>query len=86
MWPVVIDRVVWSACLSVTIVSPAKMAEPIDMLFGLWARMGPRKHALDGSLDSPMGRDNFACHFMPQGRVKLMLMFTACCESATHGK
>jgi len=26
-------------CLSVTIVSPAKMAEPIEMLFGLWTRV-----------------------------------------------
>jgi len=23
------------------------MAEPIDMSFGLWARMGPRNHVLD---------------------------------------
>jgi len=26
----------------------AKTAEPIEMLFGLWARMGRRNHALDG--------------------------------------
>jgi len=24
------------------------MAEPIEMPFGLWARMGPRNHVLDG--------------------------------------
>ena len=29
-----------SLCLSVTVVSPAKTAEPIEMPFGLWARMG----------------------------------------------
>jgi len=29
-------------------VSPAKTAEPMEMLFGLWTRLGPRKHALDG--------------------------------------
>ena len=29
-------------------VSPAKTAEPIDMSFGLCARMGPRNHVLDG--------------------------------------
>jgi len=23
------------------------MAEPIEMLFGLWTRVGPRKHVLD---------------------------------------
>ena len=37
--------------LSVTIVSPTKMAEPIEMPFGLWARMGPRNHVLDGVPD-----------------------------------
>ena len=35
-----------SVCLSVTIVSPAKTAEPIEMPFGFWTRMGPRKHVL----------------------------------------
>ena len=37
-----------SVCLSVTIVSPAKTAEPIEMPFGLWTLVGPRKHVLDG--------------------------------------
>ena len=31
-------------------VSCAKTAELIEMPFGLWARMGPRNHVLDGSL------------------------------------
>ena len=35
-------------CRSVTLVSPAKTAESIEMPFGLWARMGPRNHVLDG--------------------------------------
>ena len=26
----------------------AKTAEPIEMPFGFWARMGPRNHVLDG--------------------------------------
>ena len=34
--------------LSVTLVSPAKMAEPIDMSFGLWTWVGPRRHVFDG--------------------------------------
>jgi len=38
----VTDGVVWSFCLSdgqsVTILSPAKMAEPIEMLFGCGVR------------------------------------------------
>jgi len=31
-------------CRSVTLVSPAKTAEPIEMPFGLWTRVRPRKH------------------------------------------
>jgi len=40
--PIVTDRVAWSrsVCQSGTIVSPAKMAEPIEMPFGLWTRVG----------------------------------------------
>ena len=30
-----------------------KMAEPIEMPFGLWAGMVPRKHVLDGDPDPP---------------------------------
>jgi len=44
-------------CLSVTIVSPAKTAELIEMLFGLRTRLGPRKHVLDSG--PPMQRGNF---------------------------
>jgi len=33
-----------SVGLSVTIVSPAKTAEPIELPFGLWTRVGPMKH------------------------------------------
>ena len=29
--------------------SPAKTAEPIEMPFGTWIQVGPRKHVLDGS-------------------------------------
>jgi len=48
--PIVTDGVVWSVRLSVTIVNTAKSAEPIEMPFGRWARVGPRKHVglLDG--------------------------------------
>ena len=35
-------------CRSVTVVSPAKTAEPIEMPFGLKTRVGPRKHVLGG--------------------------------------
>jgi len=37
-----------SVGLSVTIVSPAKTAESVDMLFGMWTRVGTRSHVLDG--------------------------------------
>ena len=45
---VVTDGVVWSVSRSVTIMSPAKIAESIEMLFRLWTLEGPRKHALCG--------------------------------------
>jgi len=48
MQPIVTDRVAWSVCLSVTVVIPAKTAEPIELLFGLRTRVGPRNHVLDG--------------------------------------
>ena len=37
-----------SDCQSVTLVSPAKTAAPIEMPFGLGTRVGPRNHVLDG--------------------------------------
>jgi len=50
-------------CRSVTLVSPAKMAEPVEMPFGLRTLVGPGNHVLDGGPDPPMGRGNF------QGKV-----------------
>jgi len=37
-----------SVCLSITVVYPAKKAELIEMLCGLWTRMGLRNHVLNG--------------------------------------
>ena len=34
--------------ISVTIVSPAKTAQPIVMPSGLWTQVGPSNHVLDG--------------------------------------
>ena len=52
MRPIVTDGVAWSVCssigLSVSVVSPAKTAEPIEMPFGIWTRVGPRYLVLDG--------------------------------------
>ena len=65
MWPIITDRLrrlVWSVCLSVsqsvsqssvTIVSPAKTAEPVEMPFGLWTLVVPRNHLLDGGAGTP---------------------------------
>ena len=38
-----------SVSISFTLVSPAKTAGPIEMPFGLWTRVGPQKHVLDGA-------------------------------------
>ena len=43
----------WSVGQSVTVVSPARTAVPIQMLFALRTWVGPRNHVLDGGLDAP---------------------------------
>ena len=40
-------------CRSVTLLSPAKMAAPIEMPFGLRTQVGPRNHVLDRGPDPP---------------------------------
>jgi len=47
------ERVAWSVGLSVTLVSPAKTAEEIEMPFGLRTRVGPGNHVLDRGPDPP---------------------------------
>jgi len=42
-------------CLSVTVVSPAKTAEPIEMSFGLWTPVEPSNHVVDGVPDPSCG-------------------------------
>jgi len=44
MRPILKDGVAWSVGRSVTVMSPAKTAEPIDMSFGLWSLVGQRNH------------------------------------------
>ena len=57
MQPILTDRVAWSVGLSVglsvTLVSPAKTAAPIELLFGLRTWVGPGNHVLDGGPDPP---------------------------------
>jgi len=57
MLPIVTDRVAWSVTL-VTVMSPAKTAEPIEMPFELWTRVSPKNHVLDG-VQIPTGMGNF---------------------------
>jgi len=59
MWSIVTDQVAWSVGLCVTLVSPAKTAEPIEMPFGLRTWVVPGNHVLDWGPDPPMGRGNF---------------------------
>jgi len=42
-----------------SVVICAKTAEAIELPFGLWARVGPVNHVLDGGADLPMGKGNF---------------------------
>jgi len=37
-------------CCFVRVVSPAKTAEPIKMMFWMWTWVGPRKHVSDGGV------------------------------------
>ena len=46
MRPILTDRVAWSVGLSVTLVSPAKTAAPIELPFGLRTWVGPGNHVL----------------------------------------
>jgi len=58
MQSIVTDRVAWSVSLSVTLVSPAKTAELIEMPFGLSTRVGPGNNVLDG-VQAPHGKGQF---------------------------
>jgi len=60
MRPIVTNQVAWSVFgLCVTLVSPAKTAEPIEMSFGLRTQVGPRNRVLDGGSTSPHGKGQF---------------------------
>jgi len=60
MRPIVTDGVAWSVCLSVCHDrEPSKMAEPTEMRFGMWTRVGPRKHVLDMGPDPHARMGNF---------------------------
>ena len=54
-------------CLSVTIVSPAKTAEPIEMSFCVWTGVGQRKRVLDRGPDPHTKMGNFEGEWPIQG-------------------
>ena len=56
MWHAVTEEVGLSVCPSVTVVSPAKMAELIQMSFGLSTRIDPWNHVLDGGGPDPYAK------------------------------
>lgn len=64
-------------CLSlgvlVTRMYCSKMAEPIEMPFGMLTHVGPRKHVLDG-VEMPTGRGNFLGLF---GSLKSIATYAA---------
>ena len=63
-----------SVCLSVTLVSPAKTAAPIEMLFGLRTRMGPGNHVLDVGPDGRVFKylHQSKCHQTCQPTLRLI--------------
>jgi len=44
---------------SVTVVSPAKTAEPIEMQIGMLSQVGPGIYVLHGEVDASTGRGTF---------------------------
>jgi len=58
-----------SVCLSVTLVSPAKMAPTIDMPFGFRTRVGPRNHALP-RISSIKSNSLIVCRHRPSQGVQ----------------
>ena len=58
MRPMATELVAWSVCVFVCVRNgeeSCKTAEPIEMPFGMWVRMGPSNHVLDRSVESPPG-------------------------------
>ena len=53
------DRVAWSVSRSVTVVSPGKTPQPIEMPFGVLTRVGARNHALHGVQILTREKENF---------------------------
>jgi len=67
-------------CLSITSVSPAKTAEPIEMPFGLRTRLDPTKHVLDvGKVERWHNLANTIKPFMCGGDAAVWLITLTTC-------
>jgi len=71
-----------SICWFVTLVSPAKTVESIDMMFGVRTRVDPGNHVLDGAKGpDPHGKGQFwgieAAHSKVQGHCAVTCAKTA---------
>jgi len=54
----------------------AKTAEPIEMPFGMWTRVGPMKHILDGGCTfAPPGEYDWAVHVRRQCGLSVRLLW-----------
>jgi len=80
MRSIVTDREAWYVGRSVTLVSPVKTGEPIDMPFGLRTRVGSGNHVLDGECRSPIKMGN--CE--GNGRHIVQGHFVAICAKTTE--
>ena len=75
--------------VSITTMSPAKMAELIKILFGMWTQVGPRNYVLDEGPDPFMGRDTSEGDDVTSGFSRMppscissgphVRIFSACC-------
>jgi len=71
-------NVAWSMCLLDTTVSHAKTAEPIEMSFWSWSRVGPRNLVLGRGPDPPRRRGIFwgvEGHVPPRCKVVMFSTF-----------
>jgi len=74
----IVTVLVWSVFLLVTSASPAKMAEPIKLPFGVnSSRMGPRNHML-GWAGSTQGNGHFWGSYLVMTRLASSRHFQAC--------
>jgi len=67
----------------VTSLSGAKMAELIEISFGMWTRGGKRNHVLGGGLDSCTGRGTSGGHMWAYLDLPAVDIFNLICQGAS---